>query len=572
MNNKQEHIQFLKEKIREIPWYVTFYYVSLMLLLVSVPLSKFTTSVFQFFVAGSWVTIAALQYSEKIRSGSFIRTLLHFIRNVFLALVRNFKSFFSNTNALLLASIYLIQVIGMFWTTDINSGVYKLRTQLPLLILPIIILTGPKVGRNFLSVLLIAYLLSVFGGSIYRLILFLNLDIADPRAIDAHTSHIRYSLNVVMAVFSASYLVIKEKTRLSLLHRIMITAILLWLVLFIIYMHYSTGIVLLIIVLAAIAIRSLVLNSSTKIKIISLSISTIIIVFFVIYIYDIANKETRAQKVYFYKLDRTTDNGNRYLHDTIHFFAEDGKHTGLYICDEELKKEWSERSKLDFSGKDYKNQLLRMTLIRYLASKDLRKDSAGMAKLSDNDIRNIEHGLVNNKNIKGFDLKGEITQMVIGYRKYLKTGNANNNSLLQRYEFWKTGFAIFKEHPLLGVGTGDVRAAFDQQYISDNSKLSPENRLRSHNQYITFMVSLGIVGLIWFLIALFLPAIRSKKFSNYFFFVFLIIFIVSCFTEDTLDSQEGATFFALFMSLLLLGLTNRKESNPDIEPANQLNQ
>ena len=141
MNNKPEHIQFLKEKLRENPWYVTFYYVSFMLLLASVPLSKFTTSVFQFFVAGSWATISALHYSEKIGTGSFITTLTHFFRNVFLSLIKNFKSFFSNTSALILTSIYLIQVIGMIWTSDINSGVYKLRTQLPLLILPIIIST-----------------------------------------------------------------------------------------------------------------------------------------------------------------------------------------------------------------------------------------------------------------------------------------------------------------------------------------------------------------------------------------------------------------------------------------------
>lgn len=563
MDKKQDNIPLLKEKIRELPWYVTFYYVSLMMLLASVPLSKFTTSIFQFFVAGSWLTISVLSYPGKPASESFFKNSLSFLKNVFPALIKNFRSFFSNTNAWLIASIFLIQVVGMLWTTDTGSGIYKLRTQLPILILPILLSTGPKVGEKYLSLLFIGYLLAVFGGSIYRLVLFLNLDVADPRAIDAHTSHIRYSLNVVMAVFSAAYLIFKEKHFLTGVHKILLTLISVWLILFILYMHYSTGILMLVIVLAAVALRSIILNSSKKIKIISLSISLLIISILTYLVLNIVHKDTYAGRVYYYKLDRTTANGNQYLHDTIHFQVENGKHTGLYICDAELRKEWSKRSSLQYSGKDHKNQPLRMTLIRYLASKDLRKDSAGMSKLSEMDIKNIENGLVNSKNIRGFDLNGEITQIVIGFRNYKKTGNANNNSLLQRYEFWKTGFAIFKEHPLFGVGTGDVKTAFDDRYIKDNSKLSPENRLRSHNQYITFMVALGIAGLLWFLVAVTLPAIRQKKFFNYFFFIFWVIFMVSCFTEDTLDSQEGATFFAFFISLFLLGSENKKGVNSD---------
>lgn len=563
VNRKQNNIILLKEKIRELPWYVTFYYVSLMLLLASVPLSKFTTSIFQFFIAGSWLTISVLSIPEKGASKSFFKNSLHFLGNIIPALTRSFRSFFSNSYALVIASIFLIQVVGMIWTKDTGSGIYKLRTQLPILILPIILSTGPKLGQKFLSLLFIGYLLAVFGGSIYRLVLFLNLDVADPRAIDAHTSHIRFSLNVVMAVFSAAYLIFKEKELLNGVYKIILSLICIWLILFILYMHYSTGILLLIIVLAAVAFRSLILNSSKKIKIISVSISLVIISILSYLIFTIVNKDTYAERVYYNKLDRVTANGNRYMHDTIHFLVENGKHTGLYICDTELKKEWSERSKLQYSGRDNKNQLLRMTLIRYLASKDLRKDSAGISKLSEIDIKNIENGIVNSKNIRGFDLNGEITQIVIGFRNYKKTGNANNNSLLQRYEFWRTGFAIFRENPLFGVGTGDVRTAFDDRYIKDNSKLSPENRLRSHNQYITFMVALGIAGLLWFLVAVTLPAVRQRKFFNYFFYIFWVIFMVSCFTEDTLDSQEGATFFAFFMSLFLVGSQSQKEDNPD---------
>ena len=37
----------------------------------------------------------------------------------------------------------------------------------------------------------------------------------------------------------------------------------------------------------------------------------------------------------------------------------------------------------------------------------------------------------------------------------------NGHSLLQRFEAWKVGFSIFKEVPFTGVGTGDLKNAFN---------------------------------------------------------------------------------------------------------------
>jgi hypothetical protein len=39
---------------------------------------------------------------------------------------------------------------------------------------------------------------------------------------------------------------------------------------------------------------------------------------------------------------------------------------------------------------------------------------------------------------------------------------------------------------------------------------------------------------------------------DYFYYVFLIIALSSMLTEDTLETQAGVTYFALFNSLLLL--------------------
>ena len=67
------------------------------------------------------------------------------------------------------------------------------------------------------------------------------------------------------------------------------------------------------------------------------------------------------------------------------------------INDEELDREWNKKSKVYVDGPDKKGNNLRYTLLRYMASKGLRKDSAGIVSLSPQDIANIECGNTNYK-------------------------------------------------------------------------------------------------------------------------------------------------------------------------------
>jgi len=75
--------------------------------------------------------------------------------------------------------------------------------------------------------------------------------------------------------------------------------------------------------------------------------------------------------------------------------AENGTLILINVCDAELVREWPYRSHLPFDGKDKKGNNLRYTLLRYLASKKLTKDSVGISKLSTDDIKNIENGQTN---------------------------------------------------------------------------------------------------------------------------------------------------------------------------------
>ena len=170
--------------------------------------------------------------------------------------------------------------------------------------------------------------------------------------------------------------------------------------------------------------------------------------------------------------------------------------------------------------------------------------------LTENDIRNIENGIANYNYIENPGFKTRIMKVMVAYNNYERNGDANGSSVFQRVEYIKASFEIIKDNPVFGVGTGIVKV-FADYYEDTNSKLKPEYRLRSHNQYLAITVAFGVIGLLWFLFSMFYPLIADKRNRNYLYMVFLFIVMLSMFTDDTLETQVGATLFAFFNSFLV---------------------
>jgi O-antigen ligase len=137
------------------------------------------------------------------------------------------------------------------------------------------------------------------------------------------------------------------------------------------------------------------------------------------------------------------------------------------------------------------------------------------------------------------------------YDEFRNKRNINGHSLTMRLYFWKAALHVIKAHPVFGVGTGDVQNAINEAYEETGSPLNITWRKRPHNQFITITVALGITGLIIFLFALFYPPIRYRKWIPALYWPFFIIAVLSFLTEDTLETQAGLTFFAVFNSLFI---------------------
>ena len=261
-------------------------------------------------------------------------------------------------------------------------------------------------------------------------------------------------------------------------------------------------------------------------------------------------------------MDKETKLGNQYVHDTLSFGIEEGKYVGLYYCKKELIDEWKNRSGKDVS----QDKKMLYTLMRYLTSKDLRKDAEGIAQLNEEDIENIENGVANYNYISRPGIKTRISKILTAYQVYDLIKNCNGSSELQRIEYIKASWYLIKQHPIIGIGTGDIPNAFKNYYEETNSSLYEKYRLRSHNQYLSISVGFGVIGLVWFLFVMLYPYCSNKKYRYFLYTIFLGIILISMLTEDTIESQAGVTLYAYFNALLLFTspLLRQDTDNQDI--------
>lgn len=123
-------------------------------------------------------------------------------------------------------------------------------------------------------------------------------------------------------------------------------------------------------------------------------------------------------------------------------------------------------------------------------------------------------------------------------------GDINHRSFSMRLEAWKNGLSIMQQHPLTGVGTGDLDAEMALQYEKRNTVLWPENRVMPHNQFIENAVQLGIPYVLLLLTTVLWPFIKRKHTNALQRAAAAMFFFAMCF-ESVLERQIGVTLFPL---------------------------
>jgi len=465
----------------------------------------------------------------------------------------------SNPVFWLLISFYVLHLAGMFYTQNTQSGLDDLRNKLPLLILPLLLFsTTPLSAKEFKTVFFF-FFAAVIVSSLCCFMVYMGYTkkiILDVRQASVFMSHIRFSLFIAFAITGMLYYLVRET---SLFARILFAAGCAWLLFFMYILEMATGFVCLLLVVSLLGAIYSVSRFSRPVSIGALASMLVIFSVFGYKAYTSFRMYEPDQNNSTNVLLEGTVNQRPYLQDTVFKLAENGTLITININDVELQNEWEKKSELSYPGKDKKGNNLRFTIMRYLASKGLNKDSLGLNMLSATDIQNIENGISNYKYAGHTGLISRWHELIWEYTKYRRGENPSGHTLMMRLEFWKTACYIIQKHCLLGVGTGDIQAAFNQAYEERQSKLDEKWWLRCHNQYLAIGVAFGLFGLLLFVVYLFYPAIRLKKQLHVLYWPFFCIALLSFFTEDTLETQSGVTFFIFFQTLFLWLASYRTE-------------
>ena len=461
------------------------------------------------------------------------------------------KLFAKNKTALIISSIFGLHLVGLLYTSDWNYGLEDVKKKIPLLLLPLILSTSQSFSKKTFETILLVFVASVITASLvcfFVLLGYSSKQILQPQQASIFISHIRFGLLISMAIMILGYLFTTKK---SVLVKTTIALLLTWLLLFLIMIESATGLICTGVVFVLLSFFFILKTKKVSLK---MGLLVIFILGWVVAIKAFTSIVTNVHHVApvnKQQLPLLTKNGNIYSHDTISHEIENGNYVWLYVCEKELAQEWNTKSAIDYSGKDLSENEIKYTLIRFLTSKGYTKDSAGVNRLSEKEIKAIEKGIANVNFIGVFNPTARIQKITWEINSYMKGGNPSGHSVPQRFEFWKAAVGIIKENYIFGVGTGDVETAFNEHYKKVNSCLTQKWRLRSHNQFLAMGVAFGVIGMSYFIFSLFFPLFHKQGYRDYFYSAFFIIAFLSMLTEDTLETQAGVTFFAFFNSLFL---------------------
>ncbi len=507
------------------------YIIGLALLAASVPTSVFMMSVSQFIILGNWL----LEGDFKTK----------------------WKRLMQHKSALLFISIFFIHLIWLFPPQDYHYAFNDIRIKLPIFILPLLVVTSKPISNKELKYILYSFVASVTVVSfiiLYRYIFRVQLGITDYRELSPFISHIRYSLMVVFSIFIiASQFKVKEKSKTATLLWIIVSV---YLILLLFIIRANTGII----VFAIMLILSFLYYLKKVRPLFKIAGTAIILaglISFCLYTLHIWNSFISASELLPPSSTVKTPNGNPYTFLSENKDVENGERVWFFIQEDEMRKEWNNRSTLPYDDKDKKNNDLKYTLVRYLSSKGLTKDSLGISQLSQEDISAIENSIANYTYTKQFSIYTIIYKFLWEFYSYRNYKDANGQSFIQRIVYAQTAISIIKKHFFFGVGTGNVQQAFNQEYSQQKKLLDKKYWLRAHNQYLTFLLTFGIFGFLWICFSFLYPFFKNLNGNKFVSLIFLSIALISFVNEDMLETQAGVTFIVLFYVLFAFG--NRKE-------------
>lgn len=147
---------------------------------------------------------------------------------------------------------------------------------------------------------------------------------------------------------------------------------------------------------------------------------------------------------------------------------------------------------------------------------------------------------------------------VFDSKSYKRVENFSSTSI--RFGIYSCSFEKINESKVIGFGIGDVQQTLTDCY-EQKSEVLFEGKYNSHNQYLSILLSLGLLGFVIFVVIIIYNLNVYSKMKDYFATSLMFMFLFIMMFENILERQSGVILFAFFSNYYLFkNLRRSKET------------
>lgn len=116
-----------------------------------------------------------------------------------------------------------------------------------------------------------------------------------------------------------------------------------------------------------------------------------------------------------------------------------------------------------------------------------------------------------------------------------------------RGRIWSTGVDLIQQAPFFGYGGSKEHYVINRAHFINGNYDFLDRNLNSHNQYLTFLIKFGLIGLVLILSSYLTPIFRMKKQLKKEYIGFLILMGLMVFIESFYNRHHGIVFCTIFL-------------------------
>ena len=207
-----------------------FYLLGLILVVISLPTSRFVLSLSMVYLLVLWFLLGldmrsiSEMYPEKPFASRILLRIAFSFKGIWHNIKTRFSDFIHNKVAVVMASVYVMHLLGLIYTYDFPSAFHDLRIKLPLLIMPLVLSTMKPLDRKQFDTVLCFFIAAVFFVTVLGTVKFIRRDFVDVRELSPFINYIRLALCIVFSIFVLGYYLVKRN------HSLMIKTIMVFMI------------------------------------------------------------------------------------------------------------------------------------------------------------------------------------------------------------------------------------------------------------------------------------------------------------------------------------------------------